>query len=71
MARLGQLHDYQLLFESQVVRNRLSHLDQMSQILDCGVGTGAFSLALLDSVDPPVHISGYVLADRQQSLTRE
>lgn len=58
LARLGQLHDYQLLFESQAVRNRLSHLDQTSHILDCGVGTGAFSLALLDSVNQPAHIAG-------------
>ncbi|MEM8808362.1 MAG: methyltransferase domain-containing protein [Cyanobacteria bacterium P01_G01_bin.38] len=58
LARLGQLQDYQLLFNSQAVRNRLSHLDQTSKILDCGVGTGAFSLALLDSVDQPAHVSG-------------
>ena len=58
LVRLGQLHDYQLLFESQAVRNRLSHLDHTSQILDCGVGTGAFSLALLDSVDQSIHVSG-------------
>ncbi|MGJ3245565.1 MAG: class I SAM-dependent methyltransferase [Elainellaceae cyanobacterium] len=58
LARLGQLHNYKLLFESQVVGDRLSHLDQTSQILDCGVGTGAFSLALLDSVDQPAHVSG-------------
>ena len=58
LARLGQLHDYQLLFQSQVVRNCLSHLDQASHILDCGVGTGAFSLALLDSVDRSAHVSG-------------
>lgn len=58
LARLGQLHDYQLLFESQPVRARLSHLDQTSQILDCGVGTGAFSLALLESVGQLAHVSG-------------
>ncbi|MEO0760066.1 MAG: methyltransferase domain-containing protein [Cyanobacteria bacterium J06648_16] len=58
LARLGQLQDYQLLFESQAVDDCLRHLDQTSQILDCGVGTGAFSLALLDSIDQPVHISG-------------
>ncbi|MGF1520996.1 MAG: class I SAM-dependent methyltransferase [Leptolyngbyaceae cyanobacterium] len=58
LARLGQLHDYQLLFNSQTVCNCLSHLDQTSQILDCGVGTGAFSLALLDSVDQPIHVAG-------------
>lgn len=56
LARLGQLHDYQLLFESQAAR--LSHLDQTSKILDCGVGTGAFSLALLESVNQPAHVSG-------------
>ncbi|MGR3277318.1 class I SAM-dependent methyltransferase [Acaryochloris marina NIES-2412] len=58
LARLGQLHDYQLLFKSRVVHNRLSHLDQTSKVLDCGVGTGAFSLALLESVDQPAHVSG-------------
>ncbi|MGD1862556.1 MAG: class I SAM-dependent methyltransferase [Leptolyngbyaceae cyanobacterium] len=58
LARLGQLHDYQLLFNSQTVRDRLKHLDQTSHILDCCVGTGAFSLALLDSIDQPAHISG-------------
>ena len=58
LARLGQLHDYQLLFESQAVYTCLSHLNQESQILDCGVGTGAFSLALLESVDQPAHVSG-------------
>ncbi|MEO0828788.1 MAG: class I SAM-dependent methyltransferase [Cyanobacteria bacterium J06642_9] len=58
LARLGQLHDYQLLFKSQVVCDRLRHLDPTSQILDCGVGTGAFSLALLEGVNQPVHVSG-------------
>ncbi|MEO0535296.1 MAG: methyltransferase domain-containing protein [Cyanobacteria bacterium P01_A01_bin.123] len=58
MARLGQLHDYQLLFASQAVRDRLSHLDQTSHILDCGVGTGAFSLVLLESVNQPTHVAG-------------
>ena len=73
LARLGQLHDYQLLFESQVVRARLNHLDQTSQILDCGVGTGAFSLALLDQITQPAHlvgmdISALMLAHAQENL---
>jgi demethylmenaquinone methyltransferase/2-methoxy-6-polyprenyl-1,4-benzoquinol methylase len=55
---LGQIHNYRLLFESQVVGDRLIQLNQTSRILDCGVGTGAFSLALLDSVDQPTHVSG-------------
>ncbi|MEM1243160.1 MAG: methyltransferase domain-containing protein [Cyanobacteria bacterium P01_H01_bin.26] len=58
LARLGQLHDYQLLFKHQAVRDRLRHLDQTARILDCGVGTGAFSAALLDSIEQPAHISG-------------
>lgn len=56
LARLGQLHDYQLFFKSQAAQ--LSHLNQTSQILDCGIGTGAFSLALLESIDQPAHVSG-------------
>lgn len=58
LVRLGQLQDYQLLFNNTVVRNYLSHLDHRSKILDCGIGTGAFSLALLESVNQPAHISG-------------
>ncbi|ESA35312.1 methylase involved in ubiquinone menaquinone biosynthesis [Leptolyngbya sp. Heron Island J] len=58
LARLGQLHDYQLLFNNHAVRTCLSHVDQTSHVLDCGVGTGAFSLALLDSVNQPAHVSG-------------
>jgi len=73
LVRLGQLHNYQLLFQSQVVSACLSHLDQRSQILDCGVGTGAFSLALLASVDQPAHVSGVdisypMLTHAQQNL---
>jgi len=63
LARLGQLHDYQRLFKSRAVRNCLSHLDQTSKILDCGVGTGAFSLGLLDSIAHPVHVSGIDISD--------
>ncbi|MEM9219223.1 MAG: class I SAM-dependent methyltransferase [Cyanobacteria bacterium P01_F01_bin.150] len=58
LVRLGQIHDYQLLFNSQTVHTCLSHLNQTSHVLDCGVGTGAFSLALLDSINQPAHISG-------------
>lgn len=73
LARLGQIHGYHLLFKSQAVRTQLSHLDQTSKILDCGVGTGAFSLALLESVGQPVHISGVdisypMLIQAQQNL---
>jgi len=73
LARLGQLQDYRLLFESQTVRDRLKHLDHTSQILDCGVGTGAFSLALLDSIAHPFQVSGIdisypMLTHAQQNL---
>ncbi|MBE9067639.1 methyltransferase domain-containing protein [Leptolyngbya cf. ectocarpi LEGE 11479] len=73
LARLGQIHDYQLLFQRQAVRDRLSHLDPTSRILDCGVGTGAFSAALLASIDQPAHISGIdisypMLTQARQSL---
>ena len=58
LARLGQLRNYHLLFKSQAVRPYLIHLSQSSKILDCGVGTGAFSLALLESVAQSAHVSG-------------
>jgi ubiquinone/menaquinone biosynthesis C-methylase UbiE len=73
LTRLGQLHDYQRLFNSQTVHNCLRHLGQTFHILDCGVGTGAFSLALLDHIDQPAHISGMdisapMLAHAQENL---
>jgi ubiquinone/menaquinone biosynthesis C-methylase UbiE len=73
LARLGQRQDYQLLFKSRAVRHCLSHLDHTSKILDCGVGTGAFSLGLLDSIDQPAHVSGMdisrpMLSHAQQNL---
>ena len=73
--RLGQLNDYQLLFKSRIVQNRLRHLDATSKILDCGVGTGAFSLALLDSIHQPAYISGidisYPMLTEAQQLLEE
>ena len=73
LARLGQLHNYHLLFKSQAVYPYLSHLDQSSKILDCGVGTGAFSLALLESAAHSAHVSGIdisypMLTQAQQTL---
>lgn len=58
LVRLGQLHDYQLLFKDKTVRSCLNYLDHTSKILDCGVGTGAFSLALLDNIEQPTHLAG-------------
>ena len=72
LARLGQFHAYQLLFNNHAVRTCLN-LDQTSHILDCGIGTGAFSLALLDSVNQPAHVCGIdisypMLTQAQQNL---
>ncbi|MEM9976131.1 MAG: class I SAM-dependent methyltransferase [Cyanobacteria bacterium P01_D01_bin.2] len=55
------------------MRTCSSHLDQTSHILDCGVGTGAFSLALLDSINQPAHVFGVdisypMLTQAQQNL---
>jgi ubiquinone/menaquinone biosynthesis C-methylase UbiE len=73
LARLGQLHDYQLLFKSRAVHPYLRQLGQPLRILDCGMGTGAFSLALLDQIDQPAHVSGMdisapMLAHAQENL---
>ncbi len=71
LARLGQLHDYQLLFENPSVRNRLLHLDSTSHIIDCGIGTGAFSLALLESVEQSTHVSGVDISDSMLTQARQ
>ena len=70
LIRLGQLDDYQLLFKSEVVSKHLSHLDQTSKMLDCGVGTGAFSLALLDSLEQPIHVSGIDISSHMLTEAR-
>ncbi|MEO0648808.1 MAG: class I SAM-dependent methyltransferase [Cyanobacteria bacterium J06650_10] len=56
-----------------MVRSCLNHLNHTSKILDCGVGTGAFSLALLDSIEQPAHVTGIdishpMLTQAQQNL---
>lgn len=71
LSRLGQLHDYQLLFNSRIVKNKLHHLNPTSKILDCGIGTGAFSLALLDNVEQPVHVAGVDISDAMLSQAQQ
>ncbi len=73
LVRLGQIHSYQLLFKDKSVRSCLNHINHTSKILDCGVGTGAFSLALLNSIEQPAHVSGVdisypMLTQAQQNL---
>ncbi|MEO0377331.1 MAG: class I SAM-dependent methyltransferase, partial [Cyanobacteria bacterium P01_A01_bin.17] len=73
LVRLGQLHDYQLLFQNRAVRGRFDRLNHSSKVLDCGIGTGAFSLALLERINQPAHVSGIdisypMLLQAQQNL---
>lgn len=73
LVRLGQIHDYQMLFDRQTIRGCLNHLNHTSKILDCGVGTGAFSLSLLSSIKQTAHVSGIdispsMLTQAQQNL---
>ena len=74
LVRLGQIRDYQRLFKNQAVCDLIIHLDQTSRILDCGLGTGAFSAALLAILNQPAHIFGIdisypMLTHAQQNLT--
>jgi hypothetical protein len=44
--RLGYCHAYSRLFQRLTQEGVLDHLDDASTVLDGGIGTGAFSLAL-------------------------
>jgi ubiquinone/menaquinone biosynthesis C-methylase UbiE len=55
---LGYDHAYIGLFRSLQQQGILAHLQDNSAICDCGIGTGALSLAIAQTVSSEVQISG-------------
>lgn len=58
LALLGYPRAYEDLFDRLRADGALSSLQEGGRVLDCGIGTGAFSLALAGKVTAPVAIEG-------------
>jgi len=58
LALLGYPRAYKDLFDRLLADGALSSLREGGRVLDCGIGTGAFSLALAGKVAAPVRIEG-------------
>lgn len=55
---LGVRHAYAQLFQSLHRSGVLAHLKDSSRICDCGIGTGAFSLALVKTLRSNLQVTG-------------
>jgi SAM-dependent methyltransferase len=58
LALLGYPRAYEDLFDRLLADGALNSLREGGRVLDCGLGTGAFSLALAGKVAAPVRIEG-------------
>ena len=58
LALLGYPRAYEDLFNRLLADGALNSLREGGRVLDCGIGTGAFSLALAGKVAAPVRIEG-------------
>ncbi len=58
LALLGYPRAYEDLFNRLLADGALNSLREGGRVLDCGIGTGAFSLALAEKVAAPVRIEG-------------
>src|SRR5919112_447471 len=62
LALLGYPRAYEDLFNRLLLDGALNALRDGGRVLDCGVGTGAFSLALARKVAGPLRIEGVELS---------
>jgi len=64
LRRLGYDQAYRNLFQRLAKSGDLSYLRQGGRVLDCGIGTGALSLALLEALPFSFHLTGLDLSPR-------
>lgn len=63
-SRLGYLTPYSDLFERLIVDRQLPIFDRQARVLDAGIGSGAFSLALAKIVGASFQLDGVDIAPR-------
>ena len=68
--RPGYCHAYSRLFQRLTHEGVLDHLEDASTVLDGGIGTGAFSLALAKAVPYQLQICGVDLSDTMVATAR-
>lgn len=64
ISRLGYLRAYSDLFERLVVDRQLPVFDRQARVLDAGIGSGALSLALVETVGAGFQLDGVDIAPR-------
>ncbi|NJK32094.1 MAG: class I SAM-dependent methyltransferase [Deltaproteobacteria bacterium] len=64
ISRLGYLTAYTNLFERLVIDRQLPVFDRQARVLDAGIGSGALSLALAETVGARFQLDGVDLAPR-------
>jgi len=64
LSRLGYDQAYRNLFRRLEQSRALGHLRHDGRVLDCGIGTGALSLALLEALPFKFHLTGLDLSPR-------
>jgi ubiquinone/menaquinone biosynthesis C-methylase UbiE len=62
ITRLGYMESYAQLFERLVAEGQLSVLGASARVLDCGIGSGALSLALARTIGPRFQLDGVDIA---------
>jgi len=67
---LGYSRAYSSLFGRLFSDGTLGYLESDGRVLDCGIGTGALSLGLLEQAPAPLRIEGVDVSDRMLDQAR-
>ena len=68
---LGYSRAYNQLFAALKVNGTLTHLPENGHVLDCGIGTGGLSLALVKQTSPTIKIHGIDIAEKMLTQADE
>ena len=70
VALLGYSRSYEKLFNEMAIKNELAHLHDGAMVLDAGIGTGAFSMALARSFPRALSFHGIDISTLMLSKAR-
>lgn len=68
---LGYCHAYRKLWKSLNNADILPHWQDNLKICDCGIGTGAFSLAFTQAIAPKAQITGVDISPQMLKIARQ